>query len=96
MRCARIGRGSGFVARGGFCFLPLVGVGGSLLSGVGDCDSCCGIAVVGLCLLPAFAPKGLCLCCESALWGAGSFLAVTLYDFSAVLFCAFLRLDACL
>lgn len=38
------------VAREGFCFLPFVGVGVSTLSGVGDCDSCCGIAVAALLL----------------------------------------------
>ena len=62
MRCAWIGRGSGFVAMGGFCFLPLEGEGSSL-SGVMDCDSCCGIAVVGLCLLSVFA------CCQSLAQG---------------------------
>ena len=56
------------VARERFCFLPLEGEGSSL-SGVMDCDSCCGIAVVGLCLLSVFASKDLCLCCESVLWG---------------------------
>ena len=53
-----------------------------------------GIAVVGLCLLPVYAPKDLCLCCERL--PLGSFLAVTPCGFSAVLFCANLRLDACL
>lgn len=48
-----------------------------------------GIAVVGLCLLPVYAPKDLCLCCERL--PLGSFLAVTPCGFSAVLFCANLR-----
>ena len=52
-----------------------------------------GIDVVGLCLLPVYAPKDLCLCCERLPWG--SFLAVTPCGFSAVLFCANLRPDAC-
>ena len=38
--------GAALCCDGGFCFLPLVEVGGSSLSGVGDCDSCC-----KLCLL---------------------------------------------
>lgn len=77
---------------GGFCFLSFGG--GCSLSGVMDCDSCCGIAVVGLCLMLVFAPRVLCLCCERVPFG--SFLAVTLYGFTAFLFCANLRLDACL
>lgn len=99
MRCAWIGRGSGFVAMGGFCFLPLEGEGSSL-SGVGDCDSCCGhccygaLPIVGLCLLPVSAPKALSLCCERL--PLGSFFAVTFYGFTVFLFCAILRLDVCL
>ena len=38
--------GAAWCCDGGFCFLPLVEGGGSSLSGVGDCDSCC-----KLCLL---------------------------------------------
>ena len=45
MRADRVA-GAALCCDGGFCFLPLVEVGGSSLSGVGDCDSCC-----KLCLL---------------------------------------------
>ena len=86
--------GAALCREGAILLSALVGVGVFSLSGVGECDSCCSIAVVGLCLLPVYAPKDLCLCCERL--PLGSFLAVTPCGFSAVLFCANLRLDVCL
>ena len=53
-----------------------------------------GIDVVGLCLLPVYAPKDLCLCCERL--PLGSFFAVTFYGFTVFLLCTNLRLYACL
>ena len=57
------------VARERFCFLPLWGLGFPRCRVSGTAILVAGIAVVGLCLLPAFAPRDLSLCCESALWG---------------------------
>ena len=99
MRCRGRGQERLFVAMVGFCFLPLEGEGSSL-SGVGDCDSCCGhccygaLPIVGLCLLPVSAPKDLSLCCERL--PLGSFFAVTFYGFTVFLLCTNLRLYACL
>ena len=47
------------VARGGFYFLPLVGGGVSSLSGVGDCDSCCGHCCCGALPIAGLCSQGL-------------------------------------
>ena len=90
--------GAALCCDGGFCFLPFVGVGVSTLSGVGDCDSCCGIAVAAL-LLWGFAccrPLLPRTCASAVRVSFGECPCGDILWLDCVLFCTYLRLDACL